>query len=217
MADKPNFDAMAKNRLEKDLTELQTLIASHFEKRKADDAELEELKDRIRQRKQDREDQLRIRHEREKRRLEEEREVKVQREEEEEKRRVADEEKKKQAIQNMSASYGGYLQRSDKKGNRRQTEREKKRKILTDRRRPLNVDHLSGEKIETKAKELQMFYAALEEERFNFEVVCDRQKYDVNQLRNRVQQYMGKYAKTKDSTKGIKTFSNVAGKKAAFK
>merc|ERR1712071_559037 len=182
---------------EKDLNELQTLIASHFEKRKKDDAELEDLKDRIRQRKQDREDQLRIRQEQEKRKLD-------------------DEEKKKQAIQNMSASYGGYLQRSDKKGNRRQTEREKKRKILTDRRRPLNVDHLSGEKIEAKAKELQMFYAALEEERFNFEVVADRQKYDVNQLRNRVQTYMGKFAKTKDN-KSIKTFSNVAGRKAAFK
>merc|ERR1712110_304387 len=104
-------------------------------------------------------------------------ELKIKREEEEERRRVADEEKKKQAIQNMSASYGGYLARSDKqKGNRRQTEREKKRKILTDRRRPLNVDHLSGDKIADKAKELQMFYASLEEERYNFEVVCDRQK-----------------------------------------
>ena len=52
---------------------------------------------------------------------------------------------------------------------------------------------------------------------YNFEVICDRQKYDVNQLRNRVQQYMGKYAKSKDSSKGIKTFSNVAGKKNVFK
>merc|ERR1712046_464976 len=152
------------------------------------------------------------RHEREKKRQEEERELKMKREEEE-KKRLADEEKKKQAIQNMSASYGGYLARNDKqRGNCRQTEREKKRKILTDRRRPLNVDHLSGDKIKDKARELQMYYASLEEERYNFEVIVDRQKYDVNQLRNRVQQYMGKYAKSKDS-KGIKTFSSVAGKK----
>merc|ERR1712066_695760 len=177
----------------------------------------EKLKERIAKRKQDREDQLRIRQEREKRRLEEERLLKLKREEEEEKRRLADEEKKKQAIQNMSASYGGYLARSDKqRGNRRQTEREKKRKILTDRRRPLNVDHLSGDKIKDKAKELQMYYASLEEERYNFETIVDRQKYDINQLRNRVQQYMGKYAKSKDS-KGIKTFSSVGAKKNVFK
>ena len=78
-----DFNAMHKNRLEKDLVELQQFIASHFEQRKKDDDELEKLKARIAQRKQDREDQLRIRQEREKRRLEEERELKLKREEEE--------------------------------------------------------------------------------------------------------------------------------------
>merc|ERR1712048_1157399 len=63
-----NFDAMQKQRMEKDLHELQTLIAKHFECRKKDDAELTELEDRIAKRKEERAEQMRIRQEREKQR-----------------------------------------------------------------------------------------------------------------------------------------------------
>ena len=49
-----NFDALAKQRMEKDLQELQTLIAKHFEQRTKDDTELDELTDRIQKRKEER-------------------------------------------------------------------------------------------------------------------------------------------------------------------
>ena len=51
-----DFDAerMAKQRMEKDLTELKTLISRHFEQRQKDDSDLEQLTARIAQRKQER-------------------------------------------------------------------------------------------------------------------------------------------------------------------
>ena len=42
-----------------------------------------------------------------------------------------------------------YVQSEKSKPNKRQTEREKKRKILADRRKPLNIDHLSNDKYVT--------------------------------------------------------------------
>lgn len=39
------------------------------------------------------------------------------------------------------------LQADSKKGGKKQTEREKKKKILADRRKPLNIDHLSEDKL----------------------------------------------------------------------
>lgn len=39
------------------------------------------------------------------------------------------------------------LQGEGRKGAKKQTEREKKKKILADRRKPLNVDHLSEDKL----------------------------------------------------------------------
>merc|ERR1712158_23073 len=65
-----------------------------------------------------------------------EKEEKKAREEEEERKKIEEEEKKRKAIANMSQHYGGYLNRADRRKGGRQTEREKKRKILADRRRP---------------------------------------------------------------------------------
>ena len=45
------WDSMQKQRMEKDLVELQSLIQRHFEQRTKDDAELGELKERIEKRK----------------------------------------------------------------------------------------------------------------------------------------------------------------------
>lgn len=39
------------------------------------------------------------------------------------------------------------LQADSKKGGKKQTEREKKKKILAERRKPLNIDHLSEDKL----------------------------------------------------------------------
>ncbi|MDP0984112.1 hypothetical protein, partial [Klebsiella variicola] len=51
--------------------------------------------------------------------------------------------------------YSSYLQKADsKRGGKKQTEREKKKKILADRRKPLNIDHLNEDKLREKAKEL---------------------------------------------------------------
>merc|ERR1712209_272857 len=106
--------------MEKDLQELQVLIACLFEQRKRDDEELDQLKVRIEKRKQHREEQMKIRQEREKARIKKEKEERKAREEEEA-RRLAEEERKKKAIQSMSMHHGGYLARGERKGKGRQT------------------------------------------------------------------------------------------------
>merc|ERR1712048_539236 len=160
-----------------------------------------------------------IRQQREKERLQREKEERAMREAEEEKRKLADEEKKKAAIANMSQHYGGYLARTDRnKNNRRQTEREKKRKILAERRKALNIDHLNNEKLKDKAGELQKLLTVLEEEKFDFETKIEKQKYEINQMRQRVSDYMGRSGKNKGSSrKQVKTLTSVAAKTKAFK
>merc|ERR1712157_287110 len=149
-----------------------------------------------------------IRQEREKERVAREKEGK----------RVEEEERKKQAIANMSQHYGGYANRAEKKKGGRQTEREKKRKILADRRKPLNIDHLNGDKLKEKAKELFAWMTQLENEKYDFEIKLERQKYDINQLRQRVNEYMCKFGKGgKGGAKRVKTLANVSARAGAFK
>merc|ERR1712173_81 len=176
---------------------LKSLIATHFEQRKKDDEELDQLKERIEKRKAERAEQMRIRQEQEKVRVAREKEERRLKEEEEERKRVEEEERKK----------GG-----------RQTEREKKRKILADRRKPLNIDHLNGDKLKEKAKELFAWMTQLENEKYDFEIKLERQKYDINQLRQRVNEYMCKFGKGgQGGAKRVKTLANVSGRAAAFK
>merc|ERR1712130_207395 len=91
-----------KKRLEKDLQELKRMIESHFQQRKKDEEELAELKDRIEKRKQMREEQRQ-----EAERIERERKAA-----EEAARKEAEELKKKEAMQALSASFGGYKQQA---------------------------------------------------------------------------------------------------------
>merc|ERR1712066_1180974 len=151
-----NYEAMQRQRMEKDLQELQTLISRHFEQRKVDDSELENLESRIRKRKEERQEQIRVRQQREKERQQKEKEERARKEEEEKARQKVEEERKKQAIQAMSQNYGGYLARGDrdKRGNRKQTERKK----------PLNIEHLQGEKLKDKVNGLWNWFKQLEEE-----------------------------------------------------
>merc|ERR1712141_271997 len=152
---------------------------------------------------------------REKERVQREKEERKAKEEEEERKKIEEEEKKKQAIANMSMHYGGYLARGDRnKGNKRQTEREKKRKILAERRKPLNIDHLQSDKLKEKAKELFDWMAQLETEKYDFEVKLERRKYDINQLRQRVNEYMGKFGKGGKSSgkRAVKTLANVSAR-----
>ena len=68
-----DLEDIHRKRMEKDMIELQALINSHFEQRKKDEEELEELRVRIEARKQERAEQIRIRQEREKERMAQER------------------------------------------------------------------------------------------------------------------------------------------------
>jgi len=68
-----DLEDIHRKRMEKDLSELQGLINSHFEQRKKDEEELERLRVRIEKRKAERAEQTRIRQEKEKQRMTQER------------------------------------------------------------------------------------------------------------------------------------------------
>merc|ERR1711955_156491 len=93
-------------------------------------------------------------------------------------------------------------------------EEEEKKKILAERRKPLNIDHLGIEKLREKVTEFWTDLYALEEEKYDQEQRINRQKYDINQLRQRVSEYMGKFSKNKRT---IKVGTSVGAAKSAFK
>lgn len=68
-----DLDNISRKRHEKDLQELQSLIDKHFEERKQEEVELEELRQRIELRKQEREEQNALRKVQEKERITRER------------------------------------------------------------------------------------------------------------------------------------------------
>ncbi|XP_033008953.1 troponin T, cardiac muscle isoform X1 [Lacerta agilis] len=180
-----DFDDIHRKRMEKDLNELQTLIEAHFENRKKEEEELIFLKDRIEQRRAERAEQQRIRSEREKERQARFAEEKARKEEEENRKRAEEDARKKKAFSNM-LHFGGYLQKTEKKSGKKQTEREKKKKILSERRKPLTIDHLNEDKLKEKAKELWQNIHDLEAEKFDLQEKFKRQKYEINVLRNRI-------------------------------
>uniref|UniRef100_UPI003AAD42C5 troponin T, cardiac muscle isoforms-like isoform X1 n=1 Tax=Centroberyx gerrardi TaxID=166262 RepID=UPI003AAD42C5 len=199
--DKVDFDDIHRKRQEKDLSELQSLIEAHFIQRKNDEEELIALVNRIEKRRAERAEQQRVRTEQEKERQARVAEEKERKELEEARKKHDDDAKKKKALTNMTQQYGGVQQRQDgKRGAKKQTEREKKRKILADRRKPLNVDHLSEDKLKEKASELWQWLMGLEAEKFDLSEKLKRQKYDINQLLARVQDHQS--AKGRGKAKG---------------
>ncbi|CAB1353341.1 unnamed protein product, partial [Coregonus sp. 'balchen'] len=58
------------------------------------------------------------------------------------------------------------------------TEREKKRAILSERRKELNIDHLKQDKLIEKAADLWKWIYQLEAEKFDLQYQHSRQKYD---------------------------------------
>lgn len=68
-----DLEDIHRKRMDKDLLELQSLISSHFETRKKDEEEIEQLRIRIEERKACREEQMRVRQEKEKERMARER------------------------------------------------------------------------------------------------------------------------------------------------
>lgn len=191
-----DFDDIHRKRMEKDLMELQTLIEVHFESRKKEEEELIHLKERIETRRSERAEQHRIRSERDKerqKRLEDER---IRKEEEEAKKRAEDDAKKKKTL--TSLHFGGYMQKlTDKRSGKRQTEREKKKKILNERRKSLDIENMSQERLKDKAKELWEWIQQLEAEKFDLQYQFTRQKYEINVLRNRVSDHQKTSKRTK--------------------
>ncbi|KAG8005679.1 Troponin T, partial [Nibea albiflora] len=172
-------DDIHRKRQEKDLTELQSLIEAHFIQRKKDEEELIALVNRIEKRRAERAEQQRIRAEQEKERQARVVEEKERKEQEEARKKQDEDAKKKKALTNMTQQYAGVQQRQDgKKGAKKQTEREKKKKILAERRKPLNIDHLSEDKVKEKANELWQWLMTLEAEKFDLTEKLKRQKYD---------------------------------------
>uniref|UniRef100_A0A2K5Q2F3 Troponin T, cardiac muscle n=1 Tax=Cebus imitator TaxID=2715852 RepID=A0A2K5Q2F3_CEBIM len=173
-----DFDDIHRKRMEKDLNELQALIEAHFENRKKEEEELVSLKDRIERRRAERAEQQRIRNEREKERQNRLAEERARREEEENRRKAEDEARKKKALSNMM-HFGGYIQKTERKSGKRQTEREKKKKILAERRKVLAIDHLNEDQLREKAKELWQSIYNLEAEKFDLQEKFKQQKYEV--------------------------------------
>uniref|UniRef100_A0AAY5KKL1 Troponin T2e, cardiac n=1 Tax=Esox lucius TaxID=8010 RepID=A0AAY5KKL1_ESOLU len=187
---KVDFDDLHRKRQEKDMTELQSLIETHFIQRKKDEEELINLVNRIEKRRTERAEQQRIRAELEKERQARLAEEKEKREQDEQRRKQDDDLKKKKALTNMTHTYGGIQQKHEgKKGAKKQTEREKKKKILADRKKPLVIDHLNEDKLKEKANELWQWMMKLEAEKFDLSETLKKQKYDINQLLARVQDH----------------------------
>uniref|UniRef100_A0A3B3TK74 Troponin T type 3a (skeletal, fast) n=1 Tax=Poecilia latipinna TaxID=48699 RepID=A0A3B3TK74_9TELE len=180
--EKVDFDDIQKKRQNKDLMELQALIDAHFECRKKEEEELIALKERIQEkRRAERAEQQRVRAEKDKerqaRREQEERRI---REEADAKKKADEEAKKKSALSSMGSNYSSHLQRADqKRGGKKETEREKKKKILAARRKALNIDHLSEDKL---------WMRQLESEKFDHMERLKLQKYEVTRLRKRVEE-----------------------------
>ncbi|XP_047436618.1 troponin T, fast skeletal muscle isoforms-like isoform X3 [Mugil cephalus] len=185
--EKVDFDDIQKKRQNKDLVELQSLIDAHFECRKKEEEELIALKERIEKRRAERAEQQRIRAEKDKER-QARREAERQRKEEADAHRKAeDEAKKKIALTNMgSMGYSSHLQRVDQRRGKKQTEREKKKKVLAERCKPLSVSDLSEDNLREKAKELWEWLHRLEAIKYDHCEKLKRQRYEVVSLRNRI-------------------------------
>ncbi|KAF4078993.1 hypothetical protein AMELA_G00188010 [Ameiurus melas] len=149
--EKVDFDDIHRKRMEKDLTELQSLIEAHFESRKKEEEELISLSSRMEKRRTERAEQQRIRAEKEREHQNRLAEEKARKEEEEAKKKAEEDAKKKKVLTGLQ--FTGYMQKTDRRGvPRKQTEREKKRKILSERRKELNVEDLNAEKLRYSAQ-----------------------------------------------------------------
>ncbi|XP_061085946.1 troponin T2c, cardiac isoform X16 [Conger conger] len=153
-------------------------------------------------RRADRAEQQRERAERDRERQNRLAEEKLRREEEAARLRSEDEARKKAVYNNKS--FGGYLQKVEKKTGKKLTEREKKTKILMERRKPLNVEHLNHDKLAEKAQDLWRQAHQLYAEKFELTERLKRQRYDIYVLRNRVTDHQrgSKVSKTARTAKG---------------
>ncbi|KAK2889621.1 hypothetical protein Q8A67_014996 [Cirrhinus molitorella] len=179
--EKVDFDDIHRKRMEKDLTELQTTSPNGLSERA---------------------EQHRIRTEREKERQNKLAEEKARKEEEEAKRKADDDAKKKKVL--SSFQFTGYMQRTEKRGGpKKQTEREKKKTILSERRKELNIENLSADKLRETANDLWKWMRQLEAEKFEMQYRYMCQKYEITVLRNRVSDHQ-KNTKSSRSKRGLR-------------
>lgn len=184
--EKVDFDDIQKKRQNKDLVELQSLIDAHFECRKKEEEELIALKERIEKRRAERAEQQRIRAEQDKERQARREAERMRKEEADAQRKADDDAKKKIALTNMGSGLSSHLQRVEQRRGKKQTEREKKKKVLAEICKPLNVDSLSDDKLREKAKELWEWLQNLEAIKYDHCEKLKRQRYEVVSLRNRI-------------------------------
>merc|ERR1711990_1207316 len=176
-----------KQRHEKDMAELKKLCDAHFKERKADEEELAKLAKQIEDRKEYRKKQIEDRKAHELAKQKREKEEKERLEAELEAKKLAEEEKKKEALAAMSMNFQGYLAKKQAESRNRKggADKEKKKKILSDRRKPLNVDHMDSEKLVAKANELWKWLYQLEFELVEVQTKTVETKYWLNMARNR--------------------------------
>ncbi|CAL8385962.1 unnamed protein product [Boreogadus saida] len=203
--EKVDFDDLHRKRVEKDVNDLQSLIHLHFSTREKEEEDLVSLRERIESRRSDRNEQVRVRGEQERQRQARLAEERARREEEAAAKLRADEDAKKK-LMFTNKSFGSYLQKQDaaaRKG-KKLTAREEKRKALSERRKPLNVDHLNQDKLAEKAQELWAWLHRLHADKFELAEKLKKQKYDIALLRNRVSDHQrgSKAAKTTRGAKG---------------
>nr|XP_045373736.1 LOW QUALITY PROTEIN: troponin T, fast skeletal muscle [Camelus bactrianus] len=169
---KPGED-IQKKRQNKDLMELQALIDSHFEARKKEEEELVALKERIVS------GQLRAEgvRDRQTRRAEE----KARREEEEAKRRAEDDLKKKKALSSRGTNYSSYLAKVRRRGTRGAG---RQAVAPPPAQQPCPLPLLLPR---DKARELWESLHKLETEKFELGEKLKRQKYDIMNVRARVE------------------------------
>ena len=78
--------------------------------------------------------------------------------------RKAEENRKKQdSMAALAASFGGYKQQAKSRTGR--GERDRKKKVLQERRKPLNIDHLAADKLQEKIEELYKNLCFIENDR----------------------------------------------------
>nr|XP_033817265.1 troponin T, slow skeletal muscle [Geotrypetes seraphini]XP_033817266.1 troponin T, slow skeletal muscle [Geotrypetes seraphini]XP_033817267.1 troponin T, slow skeletal muscle [Geotrypetes seraphini] len=190
-----DFDDIHGNVWRRTCWSFQTHIDVHFEQRKKEEEELVGLKDRIERRRSERSEQQRVRTEKERERQTKLAEEKMRKEEEEAKKRADDDAKKKKVLSNMGAHFGGYLVKAEQRRGKRQTGREMKKKILSERHREISVESLSEDSLRETAKELSERIHELESEKFDLMDKMKTQKYDINVLYNRIS-HAQKFKKT---------------------
>lgn len=203
--EKVDFDDLHRKRVEKDFNDLQSLIESHFSARQKEEEDLVALRERIERRRADRSEQQRVRSEQEKERQTKLAEERARREEEAAKLRADEEAKKKKMMFANKGAMGSYLQKADPRGKgKKLTAREEKKKALLERRKPLNIDHLTQDRLVEKARELYDWLHQLHAEKFDLSERLKRQKYDIYVLRNRVADHQrgSKASKTSRGAKG---------------